>query len=213
MTPPPTDTHHPPTATALLSPSPTATLGTSFASTVRRETQGTVTLVTTTNITRYHINGATAESIDTQMRTLGPVDPLGGYHWFALTQPLFDWRYPCPCAAGGCTTGQVTIFLTLDYTLPLWQEPEGASDILRAQWVAFESALTQHERGHGAQATECAWELGRTFAALPPASTCPALDQAVLAASQDVFATCRDAQRQYETETDHGRTQGVIWPP
>jgi hypothetical protein len=33
------------------------------------------------------------------------------------------------------------------------------------------------------------------------------------AASDPIFGQCREAQRTYENETDHGRTQGVLWPP
>jgi len=178
-----------------------------------QETRGAVTLVTTIRTTHYEIGGATAAEIDTAMRTQGPVDPLGGYHWFALTEPLFDWRYACPCGEGGCVTGPVTIYLTVSYTFPRWTAPAGADPALTAQWAAFEAALTEHERGHGALAVECAWALGGAFAALPPSDTCCALDAAVLSASEGVFAACRESQRRYEEETDHGRTQGVIWPP
>ena len=201
------------TATPSPLPSLTETLGATFSSTERSERRGSVTLVTTTNITRYHINAPTAAGIDEQMRTLGPTDPLGGYHWYALTEPLFDWRYPCPCESTGCTTGPVTIYLTLRYTLPLWLAPDSADATLQAQWTAFEAALTLHEHGHGDRATECAWALGEAFVKLPPVPACTDVDQAVSAASHDVFAICREAQRQYETETDHGRSQGVIWPP
>jgi predicted secreted Zn-dependent protease len=181
--------------------------------TTSQETRGAVTLVAVVHTTRYEIGGATAAEIDTAMRTWGPVDPLGGYHWFALTEPLFDWRYSCPCGEGGCVTGPVTVYLTVSYTFPRWAASSGADPALAAQWTAFEAALIEHEHGHGALAAECAWSLGEAFAALPPAVTCAALDAAVLSASQDVFATCREAQRRYEDQTDHGRTQGVIWPP
>jgi predicted secreted Zn-dependent protease len=202
-----------PTTAPPSSPTPTEEPGTTFSSAERSETRGAVTLVTVMNTTHYHINGGSADEIDRQMRTLGPTDPLGGYHWYALTEPLFDWRYPCPCNAGGCTTGPVTMYLTLDYTLPLWLAPDGAGETLRAQWAAFEAALTLHEHGHGERAAECSWRLGETFARLPPAPTCTDVDQAVLTASREIFAGCRDTQGQYETETDHGRTQGVSWPP
>ena len=203
--PPPSPTPSPlPTAT------PPARTTTAFT---LQETRGAVTLVTTIRTTRYEIGGATAAEMDTAMRTQGPVDPLGGYHWFALTEPLFDWRYTCPCGEGGCVTGPVTIYLTVSYTFPRWVAPAGADPTLTAQWAAFESALTEHERGHGALAVECAWALGEAFVALPPSDTCYALDAAVLSASEGVFAACRESQRRYEDETDHGRTQGVIWPP
>lgn len=198
-TPPPTPTAAPPARTTY--------------TTTSQETRGAVTLITIVHTTRYEIGGATATDIDTAMRTWGPVDPLGGYHWFALTEPLFDWRYSCPCGEGGCVSGPVTAYLTISYTFPRWTASAGAEPALAAQWTTFEAALIEHEHGHGALAAECAWALGEALAALPPAASCAALDAAAASASQAVFADCREAQRRYEDETDHGRTQGVIWPP
>jgi predicted secreted Zn-dependent protease len=214
-----------PTATeATAAPSPTASPSPTFTfapptptdvltSRTTRETRGAVTLIRIANLRRYHISGESVDELDAEMRSVGPVDPLGGFHWFALTEPLFDWRYPCECGDQGCVTGPVTLILTIQYTLPSWIAPEEASEELRAQWAAFELALYSHEWGHGDLAAECAWSLGEAFVALPPAETCADVDQAVSAASQLVFAACREAQRRYEDETNHGQSQGVIWPP
>jgi predicted secreted Zn-dependent protease len=209
-TPAPTTPPSPTLPTGAPSPTPPTT---TFSSEVEEETRGDVTLVTVTNVTHYHIGGATDDEIDEQMLALGPVDPLGGHHWYALTEPLFDWSYPCRCDDAGCVTGPPTITLTLSYTLPLWQPPADVSDALVEQWEAFADALLEHERGHGALAAECAWALGEAFVALPPLSTCTQVDQAVATTGEVVFFTCREAQRRYEAETGHGRSQGVIWPP
>lgn len=219
--PSPTATFTPtmlPSATPAPSPTPTATTSPTptfefVGSSVTEETRGSVTLVLITNLVNYDITGRTADELDAQMRVRGPNDPLGSSRWYALTEPLFDWQVPCSCTETGCVTGPVSIMLTLTYTFPRWLPPAGADEALRVRWAAFEAALLEHERGHGALAIECAWQLGETFAALPPVASCAELDRAVLAASQPVFAVCRDAQRQYETETGHGQTQGVVWPP
>ena len=173
-----------------------------------------MTLRTTTTTIHYFISGTTSEELDAQMRSLGPVDALGGYHWFALTEPLFDWRYDCPCADQSCLPGPVTALLTIRMTLPRWIIPPGMeSDPLAGQWAAFESALAVHEGGHADLAVACAWQLGEAIAALPPAGSCAEIDAAVGPATDPVFAACREAQRAYENETNHGQSQGVIWPP
>jgi predicted secreted Zn-dependent protease len=210
-TPSPSATTTPsPTLTATVSPAPTYEF---MGSSVTEETRGAVTLVLITNLVNYEITGETADEIDAQMRARGPNDPLAGFGWYALTEPLFDWQCHCSCTETGCVTGPVRVLLTLTYTFPRWLPPAGADEALRLRWATFEAALLEHERGHGALAIECAWQLGEAFAALPPVASCAELDRAVLAASQPVFAACRDAQSQYETETGHGQTQGVIWPP
>lgn len=199
-----------PPATATLSPRPVVT---EQSSTSSEDTRDGITLITTTNTTRYFVYGATADEIDAEMRTVGPTDPIGGYHWFALTEPLFDWRYDCVCGEGECIAESLRVLLTVNYSFPRWQPTGPADELLRGQWTAFESALIGHEQGHGKLASDCAWQLGEAFASLPPAPTCADLDQAVLAASNPVFVACREAQVQYEIETNHGAAQGVIWPP
>ncbi len=204
-----------PTA-APTTPAPTATPTapapqTSVTRTTHEETRGAVTLQATTVTVRYIIGGLSGEAIDTQMRTLGPTDALGGYHWYALTEPLFDWQLQPSCGDAGCTVQAATLLLTVRYTLPQWS-PEGTPDPeLAARWAAFEASLIAHEQGHGALATDCAWQLGAAFTALVAPSEA-ALHEAARAASEPVFAACRAAQRAYEDETDHGRAQGVIWP-
>jgi predicted secreted Zn-dependent protease len=186
---------------------------TTRTTTVSEETRGAVTLRATRTLILYGINGFSEIDLESQMRTLGPTDSLGGFHWYALTEPFFDWQHEAICTESGCIASHVTMLLTINTTLPRWGTAEGATEDLRGKWAAFSGALSGHEEGHAQRAADCAWQLGETFAALPPASTDDALSQAMRAASDPIFGQCREAQRTYENETDHGRTQGVLWPP
>lgn len=216
LTPTPTSTSSrtsAPTATPTPSPLPTATPTALFSEGSRRETKGSVSVVTTTRQTNYFIHGTTAEQLDREMRTVGPTDAAAGLHWYALTEPRFGWDKACTCTEAGCAASAITVYLSLDYWLPLWLPPEGVEEELVWDWQAFSLALLEHERGHGALAMTCAWALGDTFSALPPAPTCADLDAAMQAASSPVFATCRAEQRHYENTTNHGQKEGVVWPP
>jgi len=210
LTATPTTTPEP---TLTPTPAPSATPTPLFTESTRRETRGSVTLITTTRQTEYFIHGLTGEELDREMRTVGPTDASAGLHWYALTEPHFNWDRTCTCTDAGCTAREVTMYLTVDYWLPLWVAPDEAADDLVWSWQAFREALAEHEYGHGNLAAACAWSLGETFVALPPAPNCDALDAAMLSAAQPVFAACRAEQRGYENATNHGRTQGVLWPP
>jgi predicted secreted Zn-dependent protease len=176
------------------------------------DTFGAVTVVTTSYTTRYALTGETAFDLEDYMRANGPLDSVGN-RWYALTDPVFNWEIPCTCDEGSCAAGPVTVFVSLDYTLPVWEPPYGADVNLVAKWRYFERALLLHERGHGDLASVCGQWLGEAFVALPPQLTCEAVKSAALEASNPVFAECRAAQRQYEDETNHGQNEGVIWPP
>jgi predicted secreted Zn-dependent protease len=216
LPPTPTKTWTPETTAspiALPSVTPTAAAALKITQTISEETRGTITVRIATISRRYSISGYSQIDLEAQMRSLGPTDIASGSHWYALTEPTFDWDYEPSCAEQGCGTGPVVILLTVRYTLPEWITAEGGDQALRDQWAAFSAALTLHEQGHGDRAVACAWRLGEAFAALASAATVDDLDWSVRVASDSVFANCREEQSRYENETDHGRTQGVVWGP
>lgn len=145
------------------------------------------------------------------MRIYGPTDAYSSTHWYALTEPTFDWQHEGPCTDQGCTAGQVLIDLTIRYTYPRWVSADNADAGLRDQWTVFSSALVFHEEGHGTLAIGCAWRIGEAFAVLPPAASYADFEWSMYVASEAIFAECRNEQRSYENSTDHGRSQGVIW--
>lgn len=208
-----------PTATAAIRPTTTPALTATLpaiqatAQGYREETRGPVTLKKYTTTVTYFIGGESPEEIDWQMSLLGPRDALGGYAWYALTEPRFNWEYECACTDQGCRPPTVASVVDIRYTVPHWSEPGMEHDPLTAAWGAFESALVTHERGHGDLAVECGWQIGEAINALLPAATCADFDASVQAAVEPVFQSCRAAQKAYEDQTNHGYTQGVIWPP
>jgi len=197
-----------PAATYTPWPTPINTTTTAATS----QTAEGVTVTTIANTTRYQLTGNTAGQLDFQMRNFGPLDSVGN-RWLALTVPLFDWDYTCSCSDSGCTTGPATIYVTLDYSLPVWEPPANTDTLLVERWNLFQRAAVTHERGHGDLAVDCGWQLGQAFVTQPPQASCSAVDSAVSAVSQPVFAACRAAQNEYESTTNHGQTDGVVWPP
>jgi predicted secreted Zn-dependent protease len=159
----------------------------------------------------YRVGGITPEAIDADMAQHGPPDSAD-QRWWAITYPLYDWRFPCQCDGGGCVTGPVTIYVNLEYVLPLWYESASAPPALVERWNVFFDALRTHEAGHGEVARACGQRLGEAYLAIPPQPSCDALHAAVTATSGQVFVECRADQAGYEAGTAHGRTQGVIWP-
>jgi predicted secreted Zn-dependent protease len=188
------------------------TAATSTSRSYHEETRGVVTLRQSNVTVTYMVGGATAEEIDWQMAILGPRDVLGGYSWYALTEPMFNWEYECACADLGCKPPAVTILLTIRYTIPHWSQPGMEHDPLVGYWNYFEQALRTHEQGHGELAAGCAWQLGDAITAQPAAATCAEFD-ASIPATDTVFQGCRSAQPTNEEETKHRESQGVAWPP
>ena len=66
--------------------------------------------------------------------------------------------------------------------------------------------------GHGDLALAQAEDLQKRIAALPVEADCDALRQVVDTLGDQTMETHNAAQRAYDDETSHGRTQGAVFP-
>ena len=76
----------------------------------------------------------------------------------------------------------------------------------------FMKNLFAHEEGHRDLAVKAARELTSAVADLPPVSTCAQLDREVNALGQEQMKRLLKEQRDYDTATNHGATQGALFP-
>jgi predicted secreted Zn-dependent protease len=128
-----------------------------------------------TESTRYYdVTGETPAEIWREMKTHGPVGN-DGVRYNGTTKWSVRWRYPYARSARGCTTGPVTVKLSVVYTMPRWDNPPGASRTLENQWNRYIDALEEHERGHGDFGRQAAREIERALEAIPAQPTCDEL--------------------------------------
>jgi predicted secreted Zn-dependent protease len=73
--------------------------------------------------------------------------------------------------------------------------------------------LVLHEEGHASIASEGAQTIYDTIVAMPSSTTCAALEKATNAAAQEKIDEIKQQQKHYDKETEHGKTQGAIFPP
>lgn len=86
--------------------------------------------------------------------------------------------------------------LQIDYTMPRHTAPHKLDELLRNDWEAMLMALGQHEEKHGAHGVGAAREL-------------------VEASCRDgdaIVARWAEKDRILDLETDHGRSEGVLFP-
>lgn len=86
--------------------------------------------------------------------------------------------------------------LQIDYTMPRHTAPHTLDEPLRNDWEAMLKALGQHEEKHGAHGVGAARELFET--------SCRDGD--------DIIARWAEQDRILDRETQHGRTEGVVFP-
>jgi predicted secreted Zn-dependent protease len=96
--------------------------------------------------------------------------------------------------------------------MPSWEPPAEADAELVADWGRYVEALRRHERRHEENGVGRAVEIRDTLLALGPRSTCADLEVAADAAGEEILEAGRAWDRRYDDDTDHGATEGVVFP-
>lgn len=161
------------------------------------------------NIRYYDITGRTEGDLLNGMVRLGP--SWNGERYFGLTRTdvrYTYWKTPKPT---GCDLTEIQVYLEVTVTLPRWQPMSGTPFQLERSWRSFDYALRQHELGHQRLAVEEAEMIRRSLASLRTAS-CNAIDAQARSQASRIRETYQSLHHDYDHHTDHGRTQGAVWP-
>ena len=163
------------------------------------------------NYVYYNIGGATANDLRHQMDQLGPSDEFR-VHRDAYTEWYVDWQYPNLVTSDGCTTGPVTVTVTITKTFPKWETPPGAPPNLVKRWKAYIEALQLHESGHSEIGIEAGEEILRTLSDLSSYPTCNELEQIADTKGQGILEEYHRKEIDYDRTTKHGELQGAGFP-
>jgi predicted secreted Zn-dependent protease len=145
----------------------------------------------------YAVSGATADEIRAQLNARGP----SGYD--AYTRWHIRWQWP-GYGTADCRLQDAEVAYEITVTFPRWTPVAEATPELAAKWNAYLYALALHENGHVANVVAHY----PTVVAAIKRSTCLTAE----AAAQAILQQMRDFDVQYDTNTDHGRTQGARFP-
>jgi predicted secreted Zn-dependent protease len=156
----------------------------------------------------YDVTGDTPTALWESMRAERPGD-LGTY--FGRTEWNVTWRASWE-GAGLCRVRTADVRLTMRIILPRWTPPPGASPELVTRWEAFLRALSEHEAGHADIAASAEREVRRALEAVT-APSCAMMESGTRLAAQRVLDDYRERNRQFDTRTRHGATEGAVWPP
>jgi predicted secreted Zn-dependent protease len=150
----------------------------------------------------YDLTGTSVAQLRASMDAQGPVDSSGRRN-DAFTTWNIDWTWPLT-GDGACILSGATITDTITVTFPRWLPTTAAPASLIVRWNTYESALVTHESGHVSFVVATAADV---LAAIKGA-TCATAE----AAAQAVVTRIRQHDVDYDTETDHGATQGARFP-
>jgi len=159
----------------------------------------------------YDVRGATPSEVWASIREVGPSDS-NNRRFAGWTQWNIAWYVRYDQSSDGCRLAEAHVRTRITTTLPVWANRGNAAPDLQASWDRFIAALTVHEEGHAARAIEKAAVIERGLTALPPQTKC---DEA-LTEGRSYFAAqmeeLKKEQIEYDRTTNHGMTQGVVFP-
>ncbi|GAA5004924.1 DUF922 domain-containing protein [Pseudoluteimonas lycopersici] len=176
-------------------------------------TPGDVPVEIGENLVRYAIKGDTTSELISQMAKLGPYDEGEGRRFQGFTEWSVQWNYQMASQPGGnCSLGDLKIDLKVQMTLPEWEPKRHADQLLVQEWPRYLAKLTEHEMGHRANGVRAAFAVRDAITAIAPMADCGQLASAVNAAGNAAIAQLKDADAEYDRETEHGARQGVRLP-
>lgn len=150
----------------------------------------------------YRVQGNAALEVRSALKTKGP----GG--WDAYTYWHVDWRYVYQPSAGRCSIGEVATQLTITVTMPVLDTDNAA---LKAAFAQYLVHLQAHEDGHAENGRRAARKIDAAIVDLT-AATCDELGRVANALGHRIIEETAAADKAYDAATDHGRTQGAIFP-
>lgn len=182
---------------------------------VNAATPGPVTFATATQFTGqisiehaqiiyYDIAGSTADELRASMNQLRPNDPYDGDKPVdSYTDWYISWNWP-GYGTENCDLSAANVTYTINITMPRWIPPADASPELIAKWEKYIQNLTFHEKGHVDNVVN---NYSSVNTAIQNASCLTAEAEA-----QKALVALREFDASYDNETDHGKTQGAVFP-
>jgi|HubBroStandDraft_2_1064218.scaffolds.fasta_scaffold232786_2 predicted secreted Zn-dependent protease len=164
-----------------------------------------------TEIVYYDVVGNSAEELRHQMDTKGPFGE-GGRRVDGHTDWKVTWSYQYAPAADGCRFTELGITVSATMTLPRWAPGDDASNALLKKWQAYIASLRVHEDGHyshGVKAADAIKSLGQSF---HTSDGCSIFAKNFNDEAASIIEKYRVADASYDADTQHGRTQGAIFP-
>ena len=158
----------------------------------------------------YRVSGSTPAELRTSMLASGPEE--SGGRFYAYTSWHVRWRYDYAPAGGVCRMDEVDVRFRSRIQLPRWDPPTDADDPTVAAWREFVAALREHEYGHrdiGARAARDILQRLRSMSV----RRCENMSERANAEAHGILDLYRLEEDRYDRTTNHGETQGAVWPP
>lgn len=159
-------------------------------------------------VTWYDVHGDTLREVGEWMDRHGPAG-ADGRRFHGYTEWAVSWRYRYRPGRTGCAVSALETDLTVTIRLPRWHPGEDASPAAIREWERYSAALRAHEAGHADIGVSAAEAIRQALSTLSSASGCEALAKELDDRGMAIIEEHQAREREYDTSTRHGATQGA----
>jgi predicted secreted Zn-dependent protease len=165
-------------------------------------------------VSTYQVAGKTKEELSRSLEASAQSDPheSSGSRYYARTDWLLSAHWLWNETAIGCEVNKADVNITITMTLPVVAGTAGMSNDLVSRWNAFIKNTQTHETGHVKLAEQGARDYQRDLGNFVPAASCDVLQMRLKDLFDKSFAAIDKANVNYDAQTQHGFTQGAVFP-
>jgi len=160
----------------------------------------------------YDIRGNKADELRKQLDALGPFSEKNRRNYDGLTRWQVSWKSKYRYQGDECLEFKVSTQAQITYTMPKWVNYQKGPVSLRKRWDKYYNALDTHEQGHGKHGVMALKEIERSLPKIENGKSCQELEQAFKEEVDDIIGKYNRIDVKYDEETQHGFTQGAIFP-
>ena len=159
------------------------------------------------SISHYTIDLVSGKSLLSQFNAASTIRKDGRvYHGYTRWTVKWFFRWNTD-ALGVCRIVSASTQLDVEMILPY---PRGASSSQSGIVTAYGRALRAHEQGHYDIARQAAHEIDLSLLGMPGMADCKTLEQSANSKANETFVHFKEASRQYDRDTQYGKTQGAV---
>lgn len=160
----------------------------------------------------YAVNGSTLSAISQSLEANARADPHEpGSKFYAETNWQISYSTSRKSTARGCELDKGSVTIAVTMTLPALVTPNVPRDVAD-RWSNFIKRGIIHESGHVKLAQDGARSFQRDLGNVSPSPTCDALDTRIKDLFITDFKSIEKLNVQYDADTQHGVTQGAVFP-
>lgn len=159
----------------------------------------------------YVINGNKFDVLNRQIIELGPKSSFGRSFAGHVGYDV-KWSYQLTDSANKCVMESADTAITIKYTIPRWEKPRDVSQEMIDRWNIFYKAMKIHEDGHMMRAIAAANEIDAALNTISFAANCDEMKEKIDATANDIMNKYDKYNKDYDMTTQHGITQGAVFP-